>query len=109
MAIDVDNVAKVMAAAAKGVFKERWPSIEALIASETRIFAERFATIERLKLSGSISEARARSHIEFQKQAWETVLLSVQGMNQLMIEEALNAALAAVRGLVNTAIGFALI
>jgi hypothetical protein len=47
--------------------------------------------------------------VKFQKEAWETVLLAVAGLNQFMVEQALNAALKAVNEMVNTAVGFALI
>jgi hypothetical protein len=38
--------------------------------SEAEIFAKRFASIARLRAEGAVSEERARSHVEFQKEAW---------------------------------------
>lgn len=109
MAIDVQDLVVKMMAAAQGVLSDQWPKIKDSVASETKIFAERIVTIERLRLSGNISEDRAKSHIAFQKEAWETFLLCVEGLSQLMVEKALNAALNAVKDTVNTALKFALL
>lgn len=109
MSIDVSDIAEKMLAAAKGVIGDNWPTTQKYFESEAKILAERFASIEKLRAEGAISEERAKSHVEFQKEAWETVLLAVVGLNQLMVEQALNAALKAVREIVNKAVGFALL
>lgn len=109
MAIDTTEVFNKMVEAAKGVFDDKWPQTKEYAESEARIFAERFATIARLRLEGKITERRAKLHVEFQKEAWETVLLAVDGLSQLLVEEALNKALDAVKDIVNTAVGFVLV
>jgi len=109
MSLDVSDVAGKMLEAAKGVVGNKWPATKKYFESEARMFAERLRSIEQLLAAGVISEERARSHVEFQKEAWETVLLAVAGLNQLMVEEALNAALKAVGTIVNKAVGFALL
>ena len=109
MTIDTNEIFEKMVEAAKGVFDDKWPETKDYTESEARIFAERFATIARLRAEGKITERRAKLHVEFQKDAWETVLLAVQGLSLLLIEEALNAALDAVKEIVNTAVGFTLI
>lgn len=109
MAMDAQEIIAKMMTAAQGVLSKEWPKIQDSVASETKIFVERLVTIERLRLTGSISEGRARSHMEFQKEAWETFLLSIEGLSQLMVEKALNAALNAVRDIVNTALKFTLL
>ena len=109
MSIDVSCIAEKMLAAAKEVVGKNWPTTQKYFESETKIFAERFLSIATLHAEGAISEERAKSHVEFQKEAWETVLLAVVGLNQLMVEEALNAALKAVKEIVNKAVGFVLL
>jgi hypothetical protein len=109
MSIDTSEVFEKMVEAAKGVFDEKWPETKDYAESEAKIFAERFANIARLRLEGKITEKRAKLHLEFQKDAWETVLLAIDGLNQLLIEKALNAALDAVKDIVNTAVGFVLL
>jgi hypothetical protein len=109
MPIDTNEVFQKMVEAAKGVFDDKWPQAKNYAESEAKIFAERFATIARLRLDGKITERRAKLHVEFQKDAWETVLLAIEGLSQLLVEEALNAALDAVKKIANTAVGFALL
>lgn len=109
MSLDMNALFNSMLAAAEGVVKDKWPTTRQYFESETRMLAERLASIEKMRLAGTISESRAKLHLEFQKESYETVLLAVEGLNQLLIEEALNAALAVVKDTVNTALGFALL
>ena len=109
MSLDVEAIGKDMLAAAKGVVGDQWPTTRKYFQSETKIFAERLASIAKLRKAGLISEDRARAHLAFQKDAWETVLLAVAGLTQLMLEAALNAALKVVRDIINKAVGFALL
>jgi Asp-tRNA(Asn)/Glu-tRNA(Gln) amidotransferase B subunit len=109
MTINTNDVAQKMIDAAKSVVGDKWPATQIYFESESKIFAERFASIAALLAEGAISQTRAQSHVEFQKEAWETVLLAVEGLNQIMVEQALNAALNAVSEVVNTAVGFALL
>ena len=98
-----------MLSAAEGVVKDRWPTTRQYFESETRMLAERLASIEKMRLAGTISESRAKMHLEFQKESYGTVLLAVEGLNQLLVEQALNAALTVVKEAVNAALGFVLI
>ncbi len=109
MTINTNDVARKMIAAVKSVVGDQWPATQSYFESESRIFAERFSSIAALRAEGLISESRAKSHVQFQKEAWETVLLAVAGLNQIMVEQALNAALNAVNEMVNKAVGFALL
>lgn len=109
MIVNVDDIAGKMIAAARGVVGEKWPATHSYFESESRVFAQRLARIAWLRAAGLISESRAKRHLAFQKEAWETVLLAVDGLNQIMVEQALNAALKAVNEVVNTAVGFRLL
>ncbi|HSW14639.1 MAG TPA: hypothetical protein VLI06_17475 [Solimonas sp.] len=109
MSLNVEEIASGMIGAAKGVVGERWPATQKYFESESRMFAERLASIAAMHAEGLISEGRARLHVEFQTEAWETTLLAVQGLNQLMIEEALNAAIKVIRDAVNTSVKFVLL
>jgi len=109
MKLNTDDVVQKMIAAAKGVVGDKWPATQRYFESESSIFAERLASIATLLAEGAISQTRAQSHVQFQKEAWESVLLAVEGLNQIMVEQALNAALNAVNEVVNKAVGFALL
>lgn len=109
MSLDIEAIGKQMIEAAQGVVKEKWPATKSYFESESRAYAARLATIVQLKKDGLISEERAKQHVAFQTEAWETVLLAVEGLNQLIVEQALNAAIKVIRDTVNTTIGFALL
>jgi Asp-tRNA(Asn)/Glu-tRNA(Gln) amidotransferase B subunit len=109
MNLDVEAIAKDMVGAAKGVVGDKWPTTRKYFESESKIFAERLAGIAKMRKAGMISEERAKQHLAFQTEAWETVLLAVDGLSQLMVEQALNAAIKAIQDAVNKALGFALL
>ena len=109
MSLDIESIGKQIIEAAQGVVNEKWPSTRKYFEAESKAYAARLATIVQLRRDGVITEERARQHITFQNNSWETVLLAVEGLTQLLIEEALNAAIKVIRDAVNTAIGFALL
>mgnify|MGYP000255315524 CR=1 FL=1 len=109
MSLDINVLAKDILTAAKGVFNDKWPGVQNYVESEAQMYAQRLASVAKLYADGHITEERARKHLAMQKEAWETTLISVTGLSQLMIEAALNAAINVIRGAVNRTIGFALL
>ena len=98
-----------MARYAEGVLTEKWPEIEDYAEMECKSFAENIAMIERMKLSGKITEEKARLHLEIQKNSARMVLLTVEGLGILAVEQAINAALGVIRDTVNSALGWTLL
>jgi hypothetical protein len=109
MALDVTALASAMASAAQSSFKKKWPQVKEYAQAEARKTAETLAMIERLTLAGDISPEEARIHLRMQKNSSMAVMLAIQGLGILAVEDAINAALGAVRKTVNTALGFALL
>lgn len=109
MSINTAEIIEKMLFATKEVFDDKWPEIKDYTKAEVSQFAKRFVEIEKLRKTDGISEERAKSHIEFQKEAWKTVLLAVEGLSLLLIEQAISAALNAIKDIVNTALGFTLL
>lgn len=109
MAIDATKLAQDMLSAAKGVLTEKWPEIEDYAEMECKSFAENIAMIERMKLSGKITEEKARLHLEIQKNSARMVLLTVEGLGILAVEQAINAALGVIRDTVNSTLGWTLL
>ncbi|MCK9372617.1 MAG: hypothetical protein M0P91_05425 [Sulfuricurvum sp.] len=107
--IDIQQVFTSMVEAASGVFDKKWPGIKDYAEAEFKKLAITFAQIETLKLSGQISEAEASVLLEMQKNTTRAVMLALEGMSLLLVEEAINAALAVVKDSINTVLGFALI
>jgi Asp-tRNA(Asn)/Glu-tRNA(Gln) amidotransferase B subunit len=109
MNIDINVIATGILTAAKGVFDKQWPDVQKYVESEAQMYAQRLASVAKLYADGIISQKRAKEHVALQNTAWETTLISVKGLSQLMIEAALNAAIKVIQGAVNKAIGFALL
>ncbi len=107
--IDVQQVFTSMIGAAKGVFDKKWPGIKDFAEAEFEKLARTLVQIETLKLSGQISEAEASVLFAMQKNTARAVMLALEGISLLLVEGAINAALAVVKDAVNTALGFALI
>jgi hypothetical protein len=100
-----------MAGAAKTSLAEKWPAIRHLATSSFKALAQNLVDIEKMSLppSPAISKAQAKLLIQMQKNTIKMVLLSVEGLGLLAAEAAINAAMDAIRTVVNTAIGFALV
>jgi len=107
--IDVQQVLTGMVGAAQGVFDAKWPSIKDYAEPEFEKLARTLAQIELLLLRGQISEGEASILFEMQKNTARAVMLTLEGMSLLLVEGAINAALAVVRDSVNSALGFVLL
>jgi CheY-specific phosphatase CheX len=107
--IDVQQIIPGMIAATKSVFDKKWPVIKDYAEAELEKLARTLAQIETLKISGQIGEAEASVLFEMQKNTARAVMLALQGMSLLLVEGAINAALAAVKDTVNAALGFVLL
>lgn len=109
MSLKASQLGKDILAAFKGVFTEKWPDIKEYGEAEANKLAQTLVMIEALKISGKINEEQAMLHIEIQKNATRTVLLTLEGLGILAVEAAINAALNVVKEAVNTAVGFVLL
>lgn len=109
MALNVSELGKAMLTAAKGKLSDHWPDVREYAKSEAKKTAETLAMIERLTLSGEINAQQGKALLQMQRNSTLSVLLTIEGLGLLAVESAINAALAAVRDTVNTAVGFALL
>ncbi|WP_310496414.1 hypothetical protein [Sandarakinorhabdus sp.] len=107
--LSVGTLAKAMIGAAKGSFNRDWPVVKEFAEGELKKLAQTLVQIGRLTALGRVNHAEASVLLEMQKNTARAVMLALQGMSLLMVEQAINAALGAVRDLVNGAIGFALV
>lgn len=109
MALNASQLGKDILVAFKDTLTEKWPEINEYGEAESNKLAQTLIMIEALKVSGKINEEQAALHLEIQKNATRTVLLTLEGLGILAVEAAINAALNVVKDTVNTAIGFALL
>ena len=109
MAFDVAALLSNMLGAAQGVFGTKFPQVKDFAEGEFEKLARTLVQIEKLKATGQISEAEAGVLLEMQKNTARAVMLALEGMTLLLVEQAINAALGAVKDVVNGAIGFGLL
>jgi len=113
--LDVQSLASQMLSAALPILKKGVTDIQTFAKSEFTLIAQRIVSIgEQLAegkagLPGGINEEQARLLLDMQKNASRSTLLTVEGLGLLMVEQAINAALGAVRKAVNAALGIALL
>jgi hypothetical protein len=107
--LNVNEILNGMLGAAQGVFDKKWPAIKDFAEPEFEKLARTLVQIETLKVKGQIDEAEASVMLEMQKNTAETVMKTLKGMSEILVEGAINAALAVVKDSVNSALGFALL
>ncbi|TMP29701.1 hypothetical protein [Pseudoalteromonas rubra] len=109
MSLDVGELASKMFEAFKGELSDKWPDVKDYAEAESKKLAENFVMIEKLKLTGEITEEQAKLHHEIQRNASRSVLLTIEGLGLVAVEQAINAAMDVLKETVNGALGFALL
>jgi len=109
MSIDTGALGQQMLAAALPILKTHAIDAEGFASVEFKKIAETIASIEIMLRVGQINPQQAELLFDMQKSASRSVLLTVKGLSLLTAQEAINAALAVVRTVVNTAVKFPLI
>jgi len=107
--LKVDELVGAMQLAASGVLKSKWSTASAYSETEFKKLALAAGMIETGTLSGEISKEEAVLLWDMQKNAARSVLLTIEGLGVLAAEEAINIAIAAVKGAINSAVRFDLI
>jgi hypothetical protein len=105
MNLDFNALLKSMLNAAAGQLKKKGPAARDFAKNEFKKILEEAVHLGELKAAGKISEDEAKFLMDLQRNAARSVMLTVEGLGILAVEAAINAALAAVRDAVNTAIG----
>ena len=106
MSLDAGALGKQMLAAALPILKTHAKDAESFASVEFKKIAQTITSIEEMLLVGQINQQQADLLLDMQKSASRSVLLTVKGLALLTAEEAINAALNVVRGVVNAAVKF---
>ena len=109
MSLDVADIATKMLDAFQSELSDKWPDMKDYAESESKKMAENFALIERLRMTGKITEEQAKLYLQIQTNATRIVFLTVEGLGLLAVEQAINAAFDVLRETVNGALDFALL
>ena len=105
MAIDVNALTDAMKAAGVTAFGHTWTNVEKYAVPEFHKIAIQIAAIE----TGGYSEPIAKKLLQMQVESAEDVLIALVDMTIFEIQEAINAVLRAVAGMVNAQLRFALL
>ena len=110
MNLEVSKLAKKMIEEFENHFSNQWrPEVKGYAEAEAKKLAENFVMIERLFSTNEISEEQAKIHHEIQINATRIVFLTVEGLGMLAVEKAINAAMMAIKNIVNNAMGISLL
>jgi hypothetical protein len=109
MALDIAVLDRLLQDALGSALAGLWSEAQGYARMESIKLAHTLAHVEELSASGRISPLEASALVEMQKNAMQAVLLAVTGLNLLAAQRAINACIDAIRGLVNGALGWALL
>lgn len=105
MATDWNAVVQGMLAAAQKVATKEWPKLKTEAQDQFKVLAQVGARIEARKALNDISETNARFLMAQYNMAAQNVLFSVEGMTNLIVEQAYNAARSVLADAIKTATG----
>lgn len=109
MAIDPVTIIDPIIAAMQPALSKGWNDVADYARGESVKMAQTLAQIAEMKATHKINEQQAEALLDMQRHASQTVLLAVEGIGLVAAQNAINAALDAVKLIVNKAAGFALI
>ncbi len=98
-----------MVSAAKTSVGKDWPTIRAFARPELEQLARSMLALGRLYALGEITQGQARALFKIHRNTTQTVFLAIEGMGIIATENAINAALKAVKDSINRTVGFALL
>ncbi len=105
MSLDPADLAKTMLAAGKKSLGAKWSKVQDYAEGEFKRLAQSLAETAQLAAEGKITAAEAASLVRIHQHTGTTIMLTVEGMGIIAVEGAINAALDAVRDVVNRAAG----
>jgi hypothetical protein len=109
MTIDVQSLTQSMLAVALPILKHGAQDVDSFANVEFTKIAQTVASIGDQLAAGLINQQQASLLLDMQTSASRNVLLTLQGLALLAVEQAINAALGAIKTTVDAAVGFALI
>jgi hypothetical protein len=105
MAIDVSALTEAMKAAGITAFGNSWSNVEKFAVPEFQKIAIQIAAIE----TGGFSPEVAKKLLEMQVESAEDVLIALVDMTIFEVQQAINAVLKAIAGVVNAQLHFPLL
>lgn len=102
--IDLKQAGLAMLEAMKGPIGRHFEEVRELAEDELEDFAKRSIELAKKVRDGRINEVQARAILKVRQNAVETVVLSVAGIGLVAAQEAINAALDVLKGVIGKAV-----
>ena len=109
MALDVGQIGQQMLDAALPILSQGGAKVGDYAATEFKKIADRIKVIAEKVIIGEIHAEDAPMLLQVQTDVATGVLMTASGLGEIVVQNAINAALDIVKGTVNTALGFGLI
>jgi hypothetical protein len=108
-ALSIDALVKSMVAAARDSLGRDWSKARKFAEPQFDNLARSLVSVGQMAAEGTITVQEATVLLEVHKNTTRTVLLTAKGLGLLAVENAINAALGAVKETLNGALGVALL
>ena len=109
MSLDLEALSQSMLSEASGIAKDAWTNIRQAATVEIRGLAQRLVSLTNAFLLGEITRTMAKRHLRQARLHVIATIAMLTSMVEAAVEKIINAALTAIRNVVNTAIGFTLV
>ncbi|MBX9705168.1 MAG: hypothetical protein K5Q00_02850 [Gammaproteobacteria bacterium] len=108
-ALNIHDLLETMLKAAKQSLAQQWPRSQEYTESNLKTIARSIMDIATLHAEQKIDADQAKLDLDIAKNTAEMTLITSAGLSELMAAQAINAALSAVKTVVNKSLGFALL
>ena len=105
----VSELLESMMGAARESLSDDWPRARDYAKPELKKLAQSLIDITRLAASGKVNRQQAKALLRIHRNTTLTVMLTVEGLGVIAVENAINAALEAVRDTMNAITPFRLL
>jgi hypothetical protein len=111
MALQVDQLVTAMTGAAQGLPATVWSNIQTFAVPEFQKIATQIVSIETgmLQIPPAFTQDGAKALLDLQLRASIGIIVAMTTLTLLAVQNAINQVVAALKGVVNTAIGFTLV
>ncbi len=109
MDVKVSDLAAKMLAAVRESLGNDFAKVKDFASPELETLAQSLVNIGRLAAEGKATPRQAKALLKVHLNTTQTIFLTVEGLGIIAVENAINAALGAVRDTINGSLGFTLV
>jgi hypothetical protein len=103
---DVKNIVAKISAAVKVALGDKWEEAKDFAESESQKFGANIAEIALWEKTGKITREQGKVLMRMHQRSMKMVLTALEGISLVLAEKAINAAIDAIRDIVNGLIGW---